>query len=93
MLQIPCPWCGPRSEDEFVYGGDASGARPPDPGVITDDDWLSYIYLRSNPRGKHVEWWFHQYGCGAWFSVLRDTVDHLIAPPPRLDANRKGFEP
>ena len=23
MLQIPCPWCGPRDEIEFSYGGEA----------------------------------------------------------------------
>ncbi|MBL8960475.1 MAG: sarcosine oxidase subunit delta, partial [Gemmatimonadetes bacterium] len=22
MLQIPCPWCGPREEEEFRYGGE-----------------------------------------------------------------------
>ncbi|MGZ8625813.1 MAG: sarcosine oxidase subunit delta, partial [Actinomycetota bacterium] len=23
MLLIPCPWCGPRDEVEFRYGGQA----------------------------------------------------------------------
>ena len=33
MLLIPCPWCGPRDEIEFHYGGEAHIARPADPGV------------------------------------------------------------
>ena len=28
MLLIPCPWCGPRSQIEFTYGGDATSTRP-----------------------------------------------------------------
>jgi methylglutamate dehydrogenase subunit B len=34
MLLIPCPWCGPRNQIEFTYGGDASVRRPaPDAAV------------------------------------------------------------
>jgi sarcosine oxidase, subunit delta len=84
MLLIPCPWCGPRSECEFVYGGDASVVRPSDPDSIPDREWLDYIYLRRNIRGWHNEWWFHQRGCGQWFSIMRDTVSHQIAPSELL---------
>ena len=28
MLLIPCPWCGPRNQIEFTYGGDATVRRP-----------------------------------------------------------------
>ncbi|MGE5094790.1 MAG: sarcosine oxidase subunit delta, partial [Betaproteobacteria bacterium] len=28
MLLIPCPWCGPREEIEFSYGGQAHVAYP-----------------------------------------------------------------
>ena len=28
MLLIPCPWCGPRAQAEFTYGGDATLTRP-----------------------------------------------------------------
>ena len=28
MLLIPCPFCGPRPEDEFAYGGDATLVTP-----------------------------------------------------------------
>jgi heterotetrameric sarcosine oxidase delta subunit len=34
MLLIPCPWCGPRNQIEFTYGGDATVRRPaPDAAV------------------------------------------------------------
>jgi sarcosine oxidase subunit delta len=82
MLLITCPWCGPRAEDEFVYGGDASVAWPRDTEGASDEEWLNYLYLRRNPRGVHIEWWFHQDGCGTWFQVLRNTVDHRITPSP-----------
>ena len=28
MMLIPCPWCGPRNQVEFTYGGDATVKRP-----------------------------------------------------------------
>ena len=34
MLQIRCPWCGPREENEFHYGGEAHIAYP---GSEADD--------------------------------------------------------
>ena len=39
MLLIPCPWCGPRDETEFRYGGQAGIVTPPDPDAI--DAWRS----------------------------------------------------
>jgi len=79
VLLIRCPHCGPRSEDEFFYGGDASGRRPADQTAVSDVEWLSFVYERQNPKGPHVEWWFHQHGCRLWLRVMRDTVSHAIA--------------
>ena len=31
MLLIRCPWCAPRDEGEFRYGGQAGIAYPDDP--------------------------------------------------------------
>ena len=28
MLEIKCPYCGERSQNEFSYGGDATIKRP-----------------------------------------------------------------
>ncbi len=78
MLLIRCPHCGPRNEDEYFYGGDASKRRPADPAAASDEAWLAFIYERENPKGRHVEWWYHHYGCRLWLRVVRDTVTHAI---------------
>jgi sarcosine oxidase subunit delta len=80
MLLITCPWCGPRPENEFRYGGEAHIARPRDPGSLDDQQWAEFLYMRSNPRGEHCERWRHAHGCGRFFNCLRDTVsDRILA--------------
>ena len=49
MLLIPCPWCGPRNQIEFTYGGDATVRRPA--ADAPDAAWFAYVYLRDNPHG------------------------------------------
>ncbi len=77
MLLIPCPHCGPRSQVEFTYGGDATVTRP-DPAACDTRSWLDHVYLRDNPRGPHLEWWQHSGGCRAWIKVRRDTLTHDV---------------
>jgi heterotetrameric sarcosine oxidase delta subunit len=77
MIVIPCPHCGPRNHDEFVYTGDA-GARPPAPNAPLAE-WAASVYNRENPRGAHRELWRHSYGCGAYLVVERDTRTHEVA--------------
>ncbi len=79
MLQIDCPWCGPRAETEFSYGGEAGITRPRDPDALSDAEWADYLFCRSNPRGNHRELWNHVHGCRRWFGVERDTVTYRIA--------------
>lgn len=78
MLLIHCPHCGTRPELEFSYGGEAHIARPADPSQVSDDDWASYLYLRSNTKGVHAERWRHVRGCGRFFNALRDTTTDQI---------------
>jgi len=78
MLQIHCPWCGPRAESEFNCGGEAGVARPLNPESLTDADWGDYLFMRKNPKGMHHEQWRHTHGCGRWFNTLRDTVSYRI---------------
>lgn len=78
MLLIPCPWCGPRSEIEFHYGGAANIIRPSEPAVTTDAEWADFLYIRTNPKGIHTERWRHQHGCGRFFNCTRDTVTDKI---------------
>ena len=89
MLLIDCPFCGPRPEIEFVYGGQAHIARPALPASATDDEWTDFLYTRANTRGVHAERWRHARGCGRFFNALRDTTtDRFLAtykagtPPP-----------
>ena len=77
MLRIPCPVCGIRDEAEFVYGGDATVAYPPE----SESDiaaWLGPVFIRENPLGPHREWWHHIHGCRQWLTVERDTQTHEI---------------
>lgn len=78
MLLIPCPWCGPREESEFTYGGEAHIVRPPEPDALTDAQWADYLFMRKNPRGLHREQWSHTAGCRRWFNVQRDTVTYQV---------------
>lgn len=78
MLQINCPWCGPRAEIEFSCGGEANVKRPAQPNQVDDGEWADYLFMRENPRGASEEQWFHAFGCRRWFKVARDTVTYRI---------------
>ncbi|MDX1434872.1 MAG: sarcosine oxidase subunit delta [Gammaproteobacteria bacterium] len=96
MLRIECPWCGPRDEEDFSYGGEAHIARPQAPEKLSDAEWADYLFMRSNPKGAHLERWVCN-GCRRWFNACRDTVTHEIMavypmgkePPPTARAARK----
>jgi heterotetrameric sarcosine oxidase delta subunit len=81
MLQITCPWCGPREEVEFRHGGEGK----PIPPVATDAEWARVLYYRGNPAGAYAERWVHALGCRQWFHVVRDTLTHEITQVRRLD--------
>jgi sarcosine oxidase subunit delta len=75
MLLIHCPYCDEkRPEIEFAYGGEAHIARPLDPSALNGEEWESFLFIRSNPRGRHHERWRHVHGCGRFFNAVRDTV-------------------
>ena len=79
MLLIACPWCGPRDETEYHYGGQAHVAHPEDPAALEDAQWAEYVFLRDNPKGWFAERWVHTAGCRRWFNALRHTVTYEIA--------------
>lgn len=80
MLQITCPWCGPRAETEFSCGGQAHIVRPLDTDALDDRQWGDYLFMRTNPKGRHFEQWHHSQGCRRWFNAERDTVSYRFAP-------------
>jgi len=79
MLLIGCPWCGPRDETEFRYGGQAGIATPAEPDAVDDRGWADYLYMRDNPKGAFAERWCHAAGCRRWFNVVRDTLTNEIS--------------
>ncbi|WP_406277699.1 sarcosine oxidase subunit delta family protein [Streptomyces sp. NBC_00191] len=90
MLLIPCPWCGPRDEAEFHYGGQAHVPYPEDPAALTDQEWARYLFFRDNPKGPFAERWTHASGCRRWFNAVRNTATNEIltvyrAGEPRPD--------
>lgn len=98
MLRIPCPYCGLRDEPEFTFGGPSHVIRP---GFdVSDAEWSDYLFNRENPKGVHCERWCHSYGCGRWFNVARDTVNHetlavyhMGEPEPALSGSEGTSHP
>lgn len=78
MLLITCPWCGPRDETEYHYGGQAHVAHPAEPSALSDEEWAAYLFYRDNPQGLFRERWVHSGGCRKWFNAVRDTVSYRI---------------
>jgi sarcosine oxidase, subunit delta len=76
MQLIPCPFCGPRAEIEFVYGCVADAAAGP--ANLSDHEELDRIFIRQNPRGAEVELWQHASGCRSWIKIARNTLTHEI---------------
>ncbi|MBV9844279.1 MAG: sarcosine oxidase subunit delta [Kutzneria sp.] len=76
MIQLPCPWCGPRNVTEFRYAGERTPR--PDPGTATPRQWRAYLYLRRNPCGVVEENWYHTAGCRRFFTLHRDTASNAV---------------
>lgn len=75
MMQVDCPHCGPRAQDEFVY------ERTVDSVVALDaspEDAMRTLFTRANPRGVDEEIWRHTFGCRAWIVLTRHRVTHVI---------------
>jgi sarcosine oxidase subunit delta len=85
---ITCPYCGPRDEVEFNYGGQAHVAYPEDPAALSDEEWARYLFFRDNPRGLFAERWVHAAGCRRWFNAVRDTVSYRFSSIYRLDQTK-----
>ena len=96
MFLIGCPWCGPRDQSEFAYGGRAAVARPAAPGAASDEEWGTYLFVRGNEKGRHAERWAHVHGCGRWFEAVRDTRTNEIfatRPPATPSGLGAGVSP
>ena len=91
MLLIRCPYCQQdRAEVEFAYAGEAHIERPEEPSVLSDAEWESFLFLRSNPRGTHFERWYHIHGCARYFNAVRDTVSDEFIMTYQVGKSRPG---
>lgn len=88
MMLIPCPYCGPRNEDEFHYGGQAHVAYPDDPAATDDQSWAEFLFYRDNVKGPFAERWMHAAGCRRWFNTVRDTVTYEFLAVYRVGEQR-----
>ena len=90
---LSCPNCGPRSVNDFRFGGEVS-ARP-SPGD-PEETWSAYFYLSKNVAGLQQEWWYHKYGCRRWFHAQRNTLNNRVSATywpgqgPSLPAGNEG---
>ena len=80
MLEIDCPFCGPRNESEFVNGGPVRPMRPEDLSGYADAEWIDYLTVPVNPIGPVKENWWHLRGCGQWITIERNTATHDLIP-------------
>ncbi|ACU96904.1 sarcosine oxidase subunit delta [Saccharomonospora viridis] len=84
MQLIHCPWCGPREEVEFHYGGQAEIAYPENPSELSDREWAEFLFYRDNPKGPFAERWNHSAGCRRWFNAVRDTHTYRFLGTAKL---------
>ena len=76
MLLIPCPYCGPRDQSEFDYGGRVIAL----PGLeASAEDWHQALHLSCDNDRRVDEHWYHGAGCERWIRVSRDLYSHEIS--------------
>ena len=90
---LPCPNCGLRDVNEFVYAGEVTHRPTEQPSLR---ELASYVYFRENVAGVQQEWWFHGFGCEVWFLAERDTRTNEVVrtdlPEQGSDASLAGPE-
>ena len=89
MQLFPCPFCGPRSESEFHFAGDAGNLRPEGFRDVAPQTWSRYLFERNNARGPSREIWVHL-ACGEVFRMDRDTVSHEVLAVQPLDTEDRA---
>lgn len=70
MKLLRCPINGERPLQEFEYGGEYR--IQPDPDIVSDAQWASYVFNRDGAPSVRREWWYHT-PSGVWFIAERDT--------------------
>jgi heterotetrameric sarcosine oxidase delta subunit len=75
-LRLPCPHCGPRPIEEFVYGEVTAVS---DSVVEPDERNVDLAFMASNPEGWTTERWFHSFGYRRWMTIRRNSTTDRIA--------------
>ena len=70
MKLLRCPVNGERPLQEFEYGGEYR--MKPDPDIVSEAQWASYVFNRDGAPSVRREWWYHT-PSGVWFIAERDT--------------------
>jgi heterotetrameric sarcosine oxidase delta subunit len=78
MIRLPCPHCGTRPLEEFLYG---EILVVPDDIKDPDARDVDLGFMHENPEGPVLERWFHASGCRRWLTLRRDTSTDSIVPP------------
>ncbi|MBN8291809.1 sarcosine oxidase subunit delta [Rhodobacter sp. NTK016B] len=86
MQIFSCPFCGPRPETEFHFGGEAGNDRPGGGASVSAADWAAYLHLRDNPKGTAREIWMHT-TCLEVFVMERDTLTMRAQPGHALGSH------
>jgi sarcosine oxidase subunit delta len=89
MQIFSCPFCGPRPEYEFHYGGDQGNARPEGFRDVGAEAWAEYLHVRTNAKGPVREIWMHL-TCGELFAMERDSATMSAAPGVALGPHEAG---
>lgn len=84
MQIFSCPFCGPRPEYEFHFGGDQGNDRPEGFDRVSDQTWAEYLSFRTNAKGPVREVWMHV-TCGELFVMARDSVTMEAQPGIALE--------
>lgn len=75
-LRLPCPHCGTRPLEEFLYGEILS---PPEHLTDPDARDVDRAFMHDNVEGPVEERWFHTFGCRRWLTLRRDTgIDRIL---------------
>lgn len=91
MIQLDCPWCGPRNVSEFHHHGEVT--HRPDPSTATPQQWREYLYVRANVAGWTTENWQHGSGCRRFFTIDRNTVTNETRPAGSSASGAAAAEP
>ncbi len=73
MQVFPCPFCGPRSEPEFLFVTEMGKTRPEPAASVSAEVWAAYLHHVQNLKGEVAEVWQH-IPCGQLYLMRRDST-------------------